>query len=407
MAVQSSTIINSQSSAGLSSARTPAASTSNSDDFDSLLLKALSRMFNPGSSGTRSKENVSSTAEESASSDTTSVVTDNSSDSTALSTDPLTVDDESSTTDTDSTVTDSSSTESTEEFSISMLTAMVGATQINEEQLYMAIIGQKLNQVNSEAATFFNTAARTVMEQQQVEGPFVCEEEASKSALQATVEAGLIDQTTAEQINGEAFAAAQLDDNLEFLFDGSGSGDDPTIAVTDIETAYGKAKAALDKMAKGELTAAPRALDLPSDTAVLAGEAETEAAEEGGESEESSAEEVSESSSGGRTGPQSLDGPGGFLWKPESITDGNLGVLLPSSMAGTVDRVEIHSALPATEETKVEQGNYSGQEPDSGRPLYRFSEPGEAYGQNLYVVAFNNSGDTATWDIDDGAERHD
>jgi hypothetical protein len=405
MEVQSSTKINSQSSAGLTSSKVSGTNATSSDDFDGLLLKALSRLFKSGSSASlakEDKENIASTAEESADQETASTAADESTDSTVLSSDPLTADDGTAAVDDASTTTDSA-----EEFSISMLTAMVGATQITEEQLYMAILGQKLNEVKPEAATFFNAEAKKVIEQQKVEGPFVCEEEASKAALQATVAAGLIDQTTAEQINGVAFAAAQLDDNLEQLFDGMGSEGDPTIAICDIETAYGKSKAALDKMAKGELSTAARALDQPPDTIPSAEIEEFGESEEGEESEESSSEAVSESTASSRSGAQNVDGPGGFLWKPESITDGNLGVLFPSSMAGTIDRVEIHSSLPATEETKIEEGAYSGQEPDSGRPLYRFSQPGEEYGQNVQVVAFNYGGDTATWEIDDGAERHD
>ena len=106
------------------------------------------------------------------------------------------------------------------------------------------------------------------------------------------------------------------------------------------------------------------------------------------------------------TGEQALDGAGGFLWKPEAEKDGKLVVILPSSFTGNATKLEIHKSLPATEETKVEEGSYAGVG-NEGREHFRFSQSGGSYGDNLYVVATNADGTQASWKVDDGAKRTD
>src|SRR5690606_6805779 len=106
-------------------------------------------------------------------------------------------------------------------------------------------------------------------------------------------------------------------------------------------------------------------------------------------------------------GAQSMDGSGGFLWKPKSENDGKLVVLLPKDFKGMIDRVEIHSQLPPEEATKLGQGRFSGDTQNGGRPHFRFDKPGESYGSDVHVVVFKDDGSTATWQIGDGGQRYD
>ncbi|MCB0325575.1 MAG: hypothetical protein KDD69_18465, partial [Bdellovibrionales bacterium] len=220
---------------------------------------------------------------------------------------------------------------------------------------------------------------------------------AAVRALEATVAAGHVDEATAEQVNGEAFAAAQLDGDDTALFDSFGSEGDPTVAVSNMEAALLSMRTMMDKIEAGEMTVAPRPLDAPMTTPGSSG---TGHGADG------------TSSSGGTGGPgpsggQNLDGSGGFLWKPESEADGNLVVLLPTDLKGLIDRVEIHSQLPPDDVTKLAEGRFSGDTHNGGRPHFRFDKPGGEFGSDVHVVVFKDDGTTATWQIGNGSERHD
>ena len=97
-----------------------------------------------------------------------------------------------------------------------------------------------------------------------------------------------------------------------------------------------------------------------------------------------------------------MDGAGGFVWKPVSESNGNLAVLLPSSLSGELTKVEIQSA----DGTVLESVDYT-KDYEDGRPLFRFSKAGEEYGEDITVVAYKTDGETVTWSIADGSERND
>ena len=61
--------------------------------------------------------------------------------------------------------------------------------------------------------------------------------------------------------------------------------------------------------------------------------------------------------------------------------------------------------MPPTDANKIDEANYT--KDIDGRPYYRFSKPGSSYGSDIHVVAINNDGSTATWDIPDGGTRAD
>lgn len=97
-----------------------------------------------------------------------------------------------------------------------------------------------------------------------------------------------------------------------------------------------------------------------------------------------------------------VDGPGGFLWKPKSESDGNLVVLLPNELRGQVDSVEIKK-----DGVTLESGRFTGDTKNGNRPHFRFDKPGAGYGDNVEVVARLSNGETRTFRIDQGAARHD
>lgn len=99
---------------------------------------------------------------------------------------------------------------------------------------------------------------------------------------------------------------------------------------------------------------------------------------------------------------EKLDGPGGFLWKPVSDSNGKLVVLLPSKLAGQAKSVEVQDASGRT----LAKGRYTG-DANGGRPHFRFDKPGAAFGQDVRVVATLADGRKVSYAIKNGAARND
>ena len=96
-------------------------------------------------------------------------------------------------------------------------------------------------------------------------------------------------------------------------------------------------------------------------------------------------------------GTYSNDGPGGFLWKPVSETDGNLAILFPEEYKKFLS-VRVTNATTG----EIEDLVYSSS--DGGRQVWRASEPGEAYSGQ---VISDNGTSECTWVVSDPAIRND
>jgi len=251
-----------------------------------------------------------------------------------------------------------------------------GQSETNEEELFAAIIEQRLEAINPDAANHYRGQKAELMTSMARSDGYVSVEDVAKTALRSTMEAGLIDEATASQVQAHSFSAAQLDDNLNALYDSRGSGDDPTIATAAIDDALSRVQRALERIDSGE----EEVPDLPLDESTESGDI---------------------------SGTQELDGEGGFLWKPESESDGNLVVLLPTELRGEIERVEIHSENPPTEESKLAEGRFAGDEHNGERLHYRFETPGAEYGSEIFLTAYKTNGDVINWFIANGAERQD
>ncbi|MCC6221755.1 MAG: hypothetical protein IT291_11000, partial [Deltaproteobacteria bacterium] len=182
-------------------------------------------------------------------------------------------------------------------------------SQVNEEELFASLIENRLSKHSEEAATFYRQQKEGFLNTLRRADGYVSVEDAALKALKATVDAGKVDSATAEKVNSEAFKAAQLDDNADALYDGRGSAGDPTIAVSDLESALFSMRAVIEKIDVGDLESGSRSLEsAPTSSAPTA------------------------------NGPSSTgnaqDGSGGFLWKPVSESDGKLVVLLPTELKG-------------------------------------------------------------------------
>ncbi len=96
------------------------------------------------------------------------------------------------------------------------------------------------------------------------------------------------------------------------------------------------------------------------------------------------------------------DGPGGFLFKPVSESDGKLVVLLPKQLSGKVDSVVIRDAAGNV----IDQGNAKGVA-NGGREHFRFDKPGNAYPKNVTVEVTMKDGTVKTFQIADPSKRTD
>ena len=108
----------------------------------------------------------------------------------------------------------------------------------------------------------------------------------------------------------------------------------------------------------------------------------------------------------------------GFLWKPQSERNGNLVVLLPTGLRGSVGNgdVSLFNSFPPENVDLLETGSFDSDTENGARPDYRFSKPGAAYGRDIFVVADvaqSGTDSNATqrtrfyWYIANGAERVD
>ncbi|MCC6932323.1 MAG: hypothetical protein IT292_03610 [Deltaproteobacteria bacterium] len=305
----------------------------------------------------------------------------------ALSSDSLTANNTSNTNSTEQNNNTDKTTDSTagnSDFSDYMLKALsvTEGQDVSEEELFAGLISQRLNAKSDEAAEYYQGELAKFKTSLARSDGYVPVEDAANEALKSAVEAGKISKEEAEQIKGEAFAAAQLDDNKDALYDNRGSAEDPTIAVSKMEAALLSMRTLVEQIESGEVKIDPRSLDLGST---------------GGSSSTSGGDPAK-----APTGAQQMDGAGGFVWKPVSESNGKLAVLLPESFNGVLDHIEIMSA-DGMELTSVDYTK----DYDDGRPLFRFDKAGEEYGDNIKVVAYKTDGETVSWDISNGAVRHD
>ena len=240
---------------------------------------------------------------------------------------------------------------------------------INEEQLQSAIVQYLLEKKGSELGkAYLQELTKSMAGGKPLE-------DAVKVALKALVDKGLISEAQAEEINGISFNAAQLDNNLNALHDSTGSADDPTIAVMEIEKAVSKAMTSINEISSGDEVSS-RSLDAISNSGSV------------------------------NTSSGSSNNGNGFLWKPVSESNGNLVVLFPPNLTGNISSAGIYSSLPPSYENLIEEGDFSGDNHNGGRAHFRFSEPGGAYPDGVYVVAQLSNGESATFEIEDSSQRN-
>ena len=249
---------------------------------------------------------------------------------------------------------------------------------VNEEELFSALVTERIDSLKgADAAAEFQTKLEEQCQALRRADGVVPFEQATENALQAMVDSEAITEEEASVIHAQAFEAAQLDDNHDALYDSRGSEGDITVAMMDLDSALEMARLKIEAFDNGEASA-----DIDGH-GIEAKEAHSVVAN-------------------GTT----IDGAGGFLWKPKSDSNGNLVVLLPAEISNNISSV----VLKDLEGNVLEAGTFSSlANPDEkgDRAHYRFSKPGGSYGSSVIVEATMNNGEVYTYQINNTSERND
>ena len=247
------------------------------------------------------------------------------------------------------------------------------AKKVSEEELFSGLVQERIKKTKGDdALKEFQTLLEQSKGSHKKADGFIAHEDATKEALKAFQAAGKLTQEETDSIYSQAFAAAQLDENKEVLFDDRGGPNDPTMAVAAMEQALLLSRAMVQKFDDGTEQAPARTVSEPTaGKGVHSG---------GGHSEAGSA---------------------GFLFKPVSDSDGKLAVLLPSQLAGMVKGV---SLIGANGEV-LEKGRYTGNG-NGGRDHFRFSKAGGRYPDGLTVQVTMMNDEIVRYIIRETSERN-
>lgn len=245
--------------------------------------------------------------------------------------------------------------------------------KVSEEELFSALVQERIKKTKGdEALGEFTTILNSCKDRMKKPDGYVPVEEATKQALIEFRESQKISQEETDKIYSESFAAAQLDDNKEALFDGKGGPNDPTIAVASMEQALLLSRAKIEAFDSGSSKA-----DIRSVTEAATGKS------------------FMSPGTAAATG-----GDAGFLFKPVSESDGKLVVLLPSRLTGLVSGV----SLVGPDGQVVESGRYRGVG-NEGREHFRFNKPGGQYSNGLSVQAKLVTGEVVRYLISNTSQR--
>jgi len=251
--------------------------------------------------------------------------------------------------------------------------------KINEEELYAGLLYERIHSLKgAEAAEQYQKALQESKQQLTRSDGYVWVEDAANAALEKVRELELISNDEFNEMKSQAHRAAQLDDNHDVLWDGRGSASDPTIAIAELDVALQSARTLLERIDSGEsLEQLQAGKDITSN------------------SELNSEKPI-------RPKGTNVDGPGGFLFKPISESDGKLVVLLPANLAYQVSELILKDA----DGNKIDKGRHAGYH-NEGREHFRFSKAGRRYPDNLTVEVRFHDGSTRNYLIPDPAKRYD
>lgn len=254
------------------------------------------------------------------------------------------------------------------------------ANSINEEELFSALIAQRLGvHAGEEAAQAYQKKLEERKSALTRADGYIPVEDAANEALGSLVADGTITADIGSQVKNESFTAAQLDDNKNELFDGRGSTNDPTIAVMSMEAALIQAQQIIEKIDSGEEPVIDDTETNPADS--------------------TGSEEITANGN-------AVDGAGGFLLKPEAEHTSKMVVLLPAALAEQVIELVLKDENGEVIERGVSSG-YANPDQNGEREHFRFTKSGSEYPKNITIEVTLADGSVKEYNIPDPASRND
>lgn len=272
------------------------------------------------------------------------------------------------------------------------------ADKISEEALFAGLVKERIAAMKGdEASGSYQEALDRHRALLRKPDGFVPEEDAALAALKEITTGGILTSAEGDSVYTQAFSAAQLDGNKDVLFDSRGGPGDPTMAVEAMDAALTMARAVIEKFADGTEPLNPRSLATaqPNAKPVTAGAPALAMNIPTGNF-----------TAGEMIVPNgtTVDGDQGFLFKPVSVNQGTLAVLLPAQMTGNLEAV----LLRDKDGNEVERGTFTSINTAEGnRTKWSFSMPGGSYPADLMVEAYLSDGTMQSWKIPDPSQRYD
>jgi len=291
---------------------------------------------------------------------------------------------------------------------------------VSEEQLFASLLAERITKLKgNEAGAEFKALLEEQKEKMKSsKDGYIPYEEAARTALREYATAGKLTSDEVSKIHSEAFGAAQLDENLDVLFDDRGSESDLTKAVSDKSAAIASAKTIIDQYDAGSLTATARPFELAFDSfgfAIINPYYNSlNAYSSSANSEENPLKDPGpalEANSVTYKTPQAVSDNARtstweFLWKPIGENSKKL-VVLPR--AGTDYDVQ-SIVLKDKNGNVIEEGTHydaadGSAHPDSARK-FNFTKPGAAYEKNLLCEVTMTNGAKVVFDIPNPSQRY-
>ena len=251
---------------------------------------------------------------------------------------------------------------------------------LSEDRLYAALIHARLTASNPKLAEKFAAKLPAVVEQYNSQGQTLAYFRAADRVMRQFVRDKEINMAEYRGSRDFAFGYAQLDTDRTSL------GGKSTTEATDL----------INNLATGQAATAQEIGKFRKDQAKISRERWKEqkvaALEASASSRTASASSVGSSTISGISN--------GFLWKPESDSDGKLAILLPSSWSGNVLGVSVLGP----DGKVLEAGRYAGNG-NGGRDHFRFSRDGGSFPAGCVVLVQMRDGTTQRIAIENPASR--
>jgi hypothetical protein len=270
------------------------------------------------------------------------------------------------------------------------------AGNVSEEDLFSALIYQRIDEkFGSEVAEQYRSKREQFEDQFRRPDGRTRVEDAARSALAELQTGGAFTLEEADAIHSESFSAAQLDGNLNALYDGYAGPNDTTKAVATLEAALLGARVKIEEIGAGAVVENKGVLTTRSNTV-----ADSQNVAVVSDADETGSTPSDVIAPAGTT----IDGPDGFLFKPISENQKKLAILLPAELTGSVLSV----ILRASNGDVVEEGVFIPEgTAETGRQKYNFSRKGANYPDDITVEVRLADGSMREYQIPDPSKRYD